>query len=259
MKSQQIPMTMDEFQLMPWQLGWKHEYSDGMAFLTPRQQSVSTVINVELRTVQSMPCQIRSVVPDDAQGLLQLYFHVFQDSVEFCNYQEEEIKRSAKRCIEKYFRSIEDASSSLSKVAISPDGVVIGAALIVIGDKHQPFLRLLCISPTWQRQGIATAMVAIILNELANQNYLQLKSRYFLANEISRNWHHKFGFEDEPDLFVTRLYFRHAQHELWRQKQLGELNDSELSALETKVQTWQRQVDLQEAEWRKSFLDNSND
>lgn len=46
MKSEQIVMSWEEYEIMPWRLGWKHEYFNGMAYLTPRQQSVLTIINV---------------------------------------------------------------------------------------------------------------------------------------------------------------------------------------------------------------------
>ncbi len=245
-------MTMDEFHTMPWRLGWKHEYFDGMAYLTPRHHSVATVVPVESRPLPPNPCHIRPVVPEDAQALIELYFRVFQDSVEFCNYQTKDIRRSAQRCIEDYFGANEDPFSSVSQVAISSDGVT-GAALVITGDTNSPFLRLLCVDKMWQRQGIGTALVITILNELLHRNVTQLESRYLLANDVSRTWHHRFGFQDQPDLFATRLYFRHAQHELWRQEKLGKLTEDELSQLATEVEKWRRLAELQEAEWQKSL------
>ncbi|MGB7412749.1 MAG: GNAT family N-acetyltransferase, partial [Thermosynechococcaceae cyanobacterium] len=63
------------------------------------------------------------------------------------------------------------------------------------------------------------------------------------------SWHHRFGFQDEQDLFVTRLYFRQAQHELWRQERLGQLTAAELAVLAVECDRLQKEVDLLEAEW----------
>ena len=254
MKSQRIPMTWEEYEVMPWRLGWKHEYFDGTAFLTPRDQSVVTVVEVKPQTVTPIPFQLRPVVREDAQQLKELFFNVFHDSVEFCNQQAQQIRDSANQCIDNFMKNDADPFSSLSQVAVSSDGSLLGTAL-VIEDRHgHPYLRLLCVDEEVQRQGIGTSMVTRILNALASIKVAWLYSRYFLANEWSRKWHHHFGFHDQPDVFVTRLYYRHAQHELFRQEKLGQVSDVELLRLESIVHKWEDVLEKQEAQWERELL-----
>lgn len=246
-------MSYEEYEIMPWRLGWKHEYFNGMAYLTPRQQSVLTVIDVAPRSNTPNVCSIRPVVPTDAPELKRLFFEVFHDSVEYCNYEVVDIQESAQRCIDSYFGAVEGRPSEVSSVAISPEGVLIGTALVIEPKDQQPYLRLLCVSPLWQRQGIATSLVATVLNFLAGTPFTQLRSRYFLANEASRNWHHRFGFQDQLDLFVTRLFYRHAQHELWRQEQLCQLPQEALARLASEVAQWQVEVERQEVAFEDTY------
>ncbi|WP_299492858.1 GNAT family N-acetyltransferase [Acaryochloris sp. IP29b_bin.137] len=231
---------------MPWRLGWKHEYFNGRAHLTPRQQSVQTVIDVAPRSNTPKVCSIRPVMPTDAPELKRLFFEVFHDSVEYCNYEASGIQESAQRCIDSYFGAVNGDPSKTSSVAISPEGILVGAALVIEQPQQQPYLRLLCVSSLWQRRGVGTSLVAAALNLLDNSPFTQLRSRYFLANEASRSWHHQFGFRDQLDLFVSRLFYRHAQHELWRQEQIGQLQEEDLARLASEVKRWQAEVERQE-------------
>lgn len=253
MKSEQIVMSWEEYEIMPWRLGWKHEYFNGMAYLTPRQQSVLTIIKVAPRNDTPKSFRIRPVVPTDAPELKRLFFEVFHDSVEYCNYEELDIQESAQSCIDNYFGAVKGKSSKVSCVAISPEGILIGTALVIEKPEQQPYLRLLGVSPLWQRRGVATGLMATMLNQLVNTPFTQLKSRYFLANEASRNWHHRFGFQDQLDLFAARLFYRHAQHELWRQEQLGQLPKKDLARLALEVEQWQAEVDRQEVAFEATY------
>lgn len=253
MKSEQIVMSWEEYELMPWQLGWKHEYFNGMAYLSPRQQSVLTVIEIAPRNDTPKSFMIRSVVPTDAPELKRLFFEVFHDSVEYCNYEEQDIQESAQSCIDKYFGAVKGEPSKVSCVAISPEEELIGTALVIEQPGRHPYLRLLGVAPPWQRRGVATGLMATILNQLVDTPFTQLESRYFLANEASRNWHHRFGFQDQLDLFVARLFYRHAQHELWRQEQLGQLPKKDMARLASEVEQWQAEVDSQEVAFEATY------
>jgi hypothetical protein len=70
-----------------------------------------------------------------------------------------------------------------------------------------------------------------------------LISRYHVGNEPSRDWHRRFGFVEEPDLMLDRLYSAVARHELWRREKMGNLTPSEHEALLSERARWQSQVD----------------
>ncbi len=68
-----------------------------------------------------------------------------------------------------------------------------------------------------------------------------------LGNEASQAWHQQFGFVEEPDLFLARLNYRHAEHELWRREKIGNLGKADRLMLVSEVQRWKSQVDELEA------------
>ena len=83
---------------------------------------------------------------------------------------------------------------------------IIGAALIIAQAEETPLLDMLFVRPEWHRKGIATAMVAAALNTLHSSGVRTLASQYVLGNEESRAWHQRFGFVEETDLLLVRLY-----------------------------------------------------
>jgi hypothetical protein len=70
-----------------------------------------------------------------------------------------------------------------------------------------------------------------------------LWSGYYLANEPSIAWHHRFGFEEEPDLNLAECRATCAQHELWRREQIGDLSEEERATLEKECAYWKAQVE----------------
>lgn len=90
---------------------------------------------------------------------------------------------------------------------------------------------MLFVSPRYHRRGIASALVATTLHELHREGFKTLESSYYLGNEASRAWHRNFGFEEEPDLLLARLYHAQVRHELWRREKIGGLTQEEREQL----------------------------
>ncbi len=203
MKSQHIPMTIDEFHVMPRRLGWKHEYWDGCAHIAPSHAGIATTtVVVQPRPVQA-PCVIRAVTEADMPGLERAYLTAFQDTIDYCDWALTDIQRAADNNLASFFAGMRGPPLPAAQIAIHGTDVV-GAVLIVEKPNGQPFLDLLFVIPAWHRKGVATALVAAALNELAAMGYQSLTSRFMLGNVESRAWHHRFGFVDEPDLFLAR-------------------------------------------------------
>ena len=49
MRSQDIEMTFEDWERMPWRFGWKHEYWDGHAQISPRHKAV--IVRLTIRMV----------------------------------------------------------------------------------------------------------------------------------------------------------------------------------------------------------------
>ncbi len=246
MKSQTIPMSSDEFHIMPWQLGWKHEYWDGAARISPSHMAIATVkVAVAPRLVEPA-CLLRPVTEEDIPLLLPAYIAAFADTIDYCDYTHEQIVEAAERNLQSYFAGKRGTPLALSQIALAPDQAeptAIGIANVVEKENGDALLDLLFVAPGWQGKGVAAAMVGTILNELHTLQKPTLTSRYMLGNAASRAWHQRFGFVEEVDLFLTRHYYYHALHEWERHEALDDLDEAALATLAAQRDRWAQLLD----------------
>lgn len=80
---------------MPWRFGWKHEYWDGRAHLTPRQDHVHLEIGSRPMVAALPRPSLRSVRPEDERRLVQAFLEAFEDGVEFCDWPEKKVHEYA--------------------------------------------------------------------------------------------------------------------------------------------------------------------
>ena len=203
MRSRHVAMSLAEFRLLPRDPGWKYEYLDGMAHVTPRARFATVQVGVRSRPLDP-PLPLRRVTRADQEELVAAYVAAFADSVEYCDVAPEEVSRSARENIQAFCAGGRGEVLPSSCVAIEeapahPVGVVAGAALVTRARDGRPLLDMLFVRPRWQRRGLATDLVSWSLGELLTHGETMLRSRYHLANEPSRAWHHRFGFTPEPD------------------------------------------------------------
>jgi hypothetical protein len=83
-------------------------------------------------------------------------------------------------------------------------------------------------------------MVFQIAQQLHNSGIRELYSFYHICNDVSRQWHQKFGFKEEYDAHFIRLKCVWYREEICRQEQLG-LSDS-LPELIKQKEFWSAQL-----------------
>jgi GNAT superfamily N-acetyltransferase len=263
MKSKHIPISVEEFELMEHPFGWKAEYFDGKAHLTPREYLVRTQMTLVTQSVFSS----ERVVPVDPclqEQMIETFLEAFQDSVEFCNWSLNDIRIHARKNITNYFQGVRGKPHPVSRMVLEPnsdplaEGLsqrIIGLALFVEKktdpnqSQAQTELDLLLVKPSHQRTGIATQMVATAINSLYADGIRDLRSGYHICNNLSRAWHHKFGFEDIPEYFYCKLKSAWYRHQIWRWEKLGVIE--QLEDLRTEKERWDRLV--QELEMSELF------
>jgi len=242
MRSKHITMPWEEFEVLPRAPGWKYEYWDGTAHITPNHRIVVTTVAVSPRAVVTA-ASIRPAVADDETYLKPPFMEAFAEAVDYCDYDEDGLNRGANRDLERIFKSRGGTLFGASRVALDPsEGTPIGAVLVTEGPVN-PLLSILFVVPRWQRNGIANALVSAAINCLDELGEHRFTSAFLLANEASRNWHHRFGFIDEPDLSLAQNYLSNARHELWRRQKLGNLSAAEQKALEHECERLEVDVD----------------
>ena len=253
-----MPMTREAFDLLPFELGWKHEYFDGQLRRSPRHVTALARLDISPRPVRSA-LPLRPVAATDREGLIAGYVDAFSDTIHFCDYPPERIEPLAQEDIDRYFSGRRGGHLPASRVALTEEpggaGRLVGAALIIEGDRGSPFLRLLFVVPAWQGRGLATAMLSDAVNELHANGAHVLHSRYHPGNEPSRRWHLARGFVDEPSVVLAQLYYREAAHELGRRERLGDVSEDEHRRLRAERDRWGRCLEAIEAKARTPACD----
>src|SRR5207247_4023875 len=93
MRSQDIEMTFEDWERMPWRFGWKHEYWDGHAHISPRHKAVIVRLTIEPRDfVAPQGLSVRRVSRRDSERLIDTFLDAFGDGVEYCDYKPEDRK-----------------------------------------------------------------------------------------------------------------------------------------------------------------------
>lgn len=236
-----IPMTMAEFSAMPHQLGWKHEYWDGAARLSPKASAVVEFRRAIVRPVTvaaSDSILIRSIEPFDADALAQLFESAFESAIEFAGYSTEMLRERAKESMAEFFAP--DHESDAERRAQQPKawanasfvaevaGQLVGAAM-VRKIRVGPILEPVFIAPDWQRRGIGALLLDATLKALNSVNAEKsdeaavdfLYSRCHLGNPASLAWHIRHGFEEIPNLPTAQHRWQHYLQQAHALRQQG--------------------------------------
>jgi RimJ/RimL family protein N-acetyltransferase len=267
MRSEHFPISIEEFKLLPRRPGWKYEYWDGHAHLSPGHQTVSVVLEGDpLRASERQPAATcdpalqRPVERGDLPELAGAYLAAFRETIDFCDWPEARIEEQARQDLEGFFAGRRGEPLAASRLAV--DGAaaageprLVGAVLVLEVAPETALLDLLFVVPAWQRRGLATALLGAALQELKARGFTRLESRYHLGNEASGAWHRRCGFVEEPDLFLAQSMLRHAHHELWRHERLGHLGAAERAALEAECERRRVQVEELEARGRREGME----
>ena len=233
-------MSQDEFLCLPHDPGWKYEYANGVARISPRHVVVKMRADVTPRTVSVGGLDIRPIVDGDTPGLVDAFYEGFRETVEYCDWPDARIRQSGVDAVRTFFGGKRGACHPASRLAVTPGrlGRVVGAALVV-QKPEVPFLDMLFIRPHWHRRGLATALVGAAMNALHDFGESHMGSAYDLANLPSRRWHERFGFVEQPDYFLARAYAQAARHELWRRQEIGRVAEADRAALQAEVERWE--------------------
>lgn len=249
-------MTSEAFHRMEWDLGWKYEYWNGCAHISPRAAAMSCVLRIGPRASASGALDPRPVRPSDRDDLILAYLAAFEDSVDYCDWPAEKIREHAEENVDGFFAGSRGeplpASRILRRSGESPSPLL-GALLVVETRPGHALLDLLFVVPWEQRRGLATAMASSAITELERMGFRRLESRYLLANQASRAWHHRFGFVDEPDLMSARALLAHARHAMERQRLLDGADPHALSRAASELARWKAEVERLDAEAERQW------
>jgi N-acetylglutamate synthase-like GNAT family acetyltransferase len=243
-------MSFAAFEKIPRQPGWKHEYYGGKAHITPAHTMVSFLLDLGPRESVDHP-GIRPVTEADANALLQPFLEAFRETPEYAGYPAKAFKKSAAQYIAGFFGHARGQWSPLS-ILIEHQDRIMAAALVKRG-QTLPLLDCLFVCPAQVRKGLATLMVNRVVNGLLEQGETKLLSYALLANDASLAWHHHFGFQEAPDLWVASSRWHAYAQQLDLHQQANDLTDGGLAELAERTAFWRAEVDRLTALEKRDF------
>lgn len=231
-------MSYSEFETIERLLGWKTEYWDGYARLTPHMMGVEICLNFEListsKDTSHTELTFITPAPVHTQQMIDGYIASFINSVEFCNWPIDSIFEEAHRDISLYFEGKRGKPLSASAIALDPSTQQVIALSLIAEKQRSAHLELLYVRPPYQRQGIGTNLIHHSVRALRQQSYSQLTSRYHICNHHSREFYHRLGFQDVYDRYYLRIYTGWLRNEIHRREGLGMLSGLEKMKQEQK-------------------------
>lgn len=255
MKTRHLPMTIETFHALDRELGWKYEYWDGCAHISPSAASMDCVLAIRPQGPSTADWQPAPITPADRDALIRSYVAAFADGIEYCDWPPERVHADARTSIDGFFSARRGAPLAASRIirdGPNPASAALAAMLIVETGDRRAFLDLLFVVPGQQRRGLATAMAKSAVQALAELGFESLESRYLLANQTSRAWHHRLGFADRPDAFAARVLLARIRHKLERYQTQGTDDPKILSSLTAQAAHWETEVERLDAEWERN-------
>jgi N-acetylglutamate synthase-like GNAT family acetyltransferase len=222
-KPKRIPMSVDEYRLLPQQRGWKYEYVDGNTIIRPRQ----TVVVVE-RPVSSSdskcPFSIEQPNASHRTSLSEGLYLAFEDSFEFSDYKADDFQKAVASMTDRFYKYADEGLAWVMTVPHGEDVRVLAGCYVKpkktegVGELEALFIR-----PEWQRAGLATLLLDHLNSSLVTKGIVTLRSSYFYGNVVSEAWHTACGFVTLPDLELARLRLHDAKERNRRLKFFGAL------------------------------------
>ncbi len=245
-------MTWEEFEVAEIPLGWKAEYWDGYAYITPREHGVMMKIAVEPSEIKNS-VEIKPISATTSENLSKLFYSAFVKSIEYIGRTKYSVKKSSIKEIGSFFCSERGIPQlELSKVAFSKDKLI--GACLVSKYKYGFKDEILFVHPKHQRKGVGNALVSSVLNDLHKLGEKIFWSEHHISNELSASWHCKFGFVEVTDLLTLQYRRRYFKHEIYRQKHFE--NFENIPQMEAKLKDVESEIEriekLEKEEYREA-------
>jgi GNAT superfamily N-acetyltransferase len=218
-----LPMPPEHFHQLPQNPAFRYEYIDGEAWLTPRPTTYNAVLDLRPREAAHhlhLPgCTIhfRPLAEADWQQLPALFAQSFQRVLPFAALTDDDRLTASRECLEQTRTGGDGLFIPFASFVAEADQII-GAILITLIPKRdegdwwhvdwdeapttaeakrllgRPHLTWVFVSPLLARQGIASALLALSVNELLAHGFSDLGTTFLLGNDSSALWHWKQGF-----------------------------------------------------------------
>jgi GNAT superfamily N-acetyltransferase len=227
MPTVELALSWEQFHQLPRNAGYKYEYLEGKAVLTPRAKHYHALLDLHsFRPAGQQPQEqvtFRPMVVDDFLPLEVPFKAAFHRIQPFGSLDDALQREAAHQCLQRT-RTGGDGPwiKEASFVAMSPEDEHRGAILITLlpagapdewdsyywstpppedsitQRRGRPHLTWVFVSPHCAGYSIGTALLSASVHALVGLGYRQLATTFMLGNESSMLWHWRNGFQLLP-------------------------------------------------------------
>lgn len=191
-----FPLSLDLLTRLPRHPDWKYELIDGEALLSPRPRPLvlrrPTAVAVPAVLVSG--ADVRPIdTGRDRAGIVSLLLDVWTEEDPYRSLEERDRDAALRFELE---RTVERPGELDGAVAVDPHGL---CAAVLVSSSSCPTLSWLSVRRDVRDRGLATALLGVVVEALAERGVSELESHASAANLPSVRWHLGRGFELAPD------------------------------------------------------------
>jgi GNAT superfamily N-acetyltransferase len=221
-----LPMTAEQFRLLPRHPAYKYEYAEGQAWLSPRPRTFNALLDLtptlafDTVAAHGSPVVIRPMGDRDWACFPKLFAASFENVPPFSALESVDRLKAAHECLHQA-KSGGDGPvlEPACFVAESPETrKPVGGILITLIPRRdegewwdgywdsapatesarrllgRPHLTWVFVLPTLAQRGIGSALLAHSVNALLAMEYADLASTFMIGNDSTMLWHWRNGF-----------------------------------------------------------------
>lgn len=231
MPSIKLALTPEQYQELPRHSGYKYEYLDGFAYLSPRAKHYHALL--DLRPIEaSAPVQLRPVHSEDFVGLRELFAATFARIQPFGSLDDATRETAVREALERtrsggdgpwierasFVAELDDRLAGAVFITLLPEGDPTDRASYywetapppdcIEKRQGQPHLTWIFVDPVDAGQDIGTTLLSAAVRVLLGMGFTSLLSTFMIGNDSSMLWHWRNGFR----LLPYPLSYRLQQH-----------------------------------------------
>lgn len=224
MPSLTLPLTPEQFRLLPRHSAYRFEYLDGQAHLSPRPRHYHALLDLTAVALEAeRRLRVRPAVPADTPELERVFAAAFDRVQPFGGLEDDKRREAARTCLQ---RTLTGGDGPLIEaacfVALEEDGAAVGAVFVTLlpdGDPcdwdsygwrtppppdavarrlGRPHLTWIFVEPLSAGQGAGTTLLAAAVRALLRLGFRELASTFLRGNDSSMLWHWRNGFRLLP-------------------------------------------------------------
>jgi GNAT superfamily N-acetyltransferase len=220
-----LPMSVEQFRLLPRHSAFKYEYHDGQAWLSPHPRMFNGLLDLthfsprDTSQVQNSQLVIRPLEADDWPRLPKLFAAAFESVPPFSALCDKDRLTASSQCLHQAHSGgdgpILDKACFVAEVG---PGKLAGAVIVTLIPKREegdwwdgcwaslpatdaarhlfgrPHLTWVFVAPLLARHGVGSALLERAVAGLTAQGYAELASTFLMGNDSTMLWHWRNGF-----------------------------------------------------------------